>query len=216
MAQDFATIDAVHQSVPTNLDALDSRMLMQSDATAVSRQGDDKLFVRFYMKPVKNEEKSLEAGRTIMEDHVYINIKLPGDKHNDVNRIAFPEDFVRFPLHYERFRKGMEQVVGTPLTALPFLTEAQVEEYRSVFIRTVEQLAGLPDVQAQKMLGSISHKQQAQVWLDSFKGAERLRQEYEADKAKMAEQMAAMQEQLAKLTAIQDSAKTPAAAQVKK
>ena len=201
MAQDFASLDAVHQSIPTNLDMLDARMLFQSDAQAISRAGDEKLFVKFYVRAEKNEAKSVEAGRAIMEEKVFINIKLPGDKHNDVNRIAFPEDIVRFPLHYERFRKGQEQVVGSPLSAVPFLTEAQVEEYKALYIRTVEQLAGLPDVQAQKILGSITHKQQAQAWLDSFKGADRLREEFEAEKKSMADQMAAMQAQLAELTA---------------
>jgi len=201
MTADFATLDAAHQAIPTNLDALDSRMAFQSDANQVSRAGDDKLFVKFYSRPTKDEEKSRAAGRAIFEDVVFINIKLPGDKNNDVNRMAFPEDIQRFPVHYERFRKGQEQVVGTPINALPFLTEAQAESYKAMFIRTVEQLAGLPDVQAQTILGSVTHKQQAQAWLDSFKGVERLREEYEAEKKSMAEQMAAMQAQLAALTA---------------
>lgn len=209
MAQDFAVLEAIHQSTPTNLDALDARMAFASDAQQVSRAGDEKLFVRFYTKQERNEEKSLEANRAVYEEKVYINIKMPGDKHNDINRVAYPEDIVRFPVHYERFRKGQEQVVGTPLNALPFLNETQVEEYKSMYIRTVEQLAGLPDVQAQKILGSIAHKQQAQAWLDSFKGAERLREEFEAEKTKMAEQMAAMQAQLAKLTTPQANVVPP-------
>jgi hypothetical protein len=222
MAQDFAVLDAVHQSVPTNLDALDSRMAFASDAQQVSRQGDEKLYVRFYAKSVKNVEKSLEANRAIFEEQVFIQIKLPGDKNNDVNRVAYPEDIVRFPIHYERFRKGQEQVVGTPLDALPFLTEPQVEEYKAMYIRTVEQLAGMPDVQCQQIMGSVAHKQQAQKFLDSFKGAERLREEYEADKTKMEEANAAMKAQLEALQAqvskmaSSPTSGAPSAAQVKK
>jgi hypothetical protein len=213
MSQDFASLDAVHQSIPTNLDALDSRMAFQSDANQVSRVGDDKLFVKFYSRSLKNDEESLKQNRAIYEEKVFINIKLPGDKNNDVNRIAFPEDIVRFPIHYERFRKGQEQVVGTPLNAVPFLTDAQVEEYKALFIRTVEQLAGLPDVQAQRILGAITHKQQAQAWLESFKGAERLREEFNEEKKEMAKQMAALQHQIA---ALSRPATTPAGAGVKK
>jgi len=199
MGEQFAVLDAVHQSQPTNFDSLDQRMIFQSDASNVERQADSKLFVKFYSRSMKNEEKSIEAGRAVHEDQVFINIKLPGDKNNDVNRVAFPEDINRFPIHYERFRKGQEQVIGTPINALPFLTDTQVEDYKAMFIRTVEQLAGLPDSTTQKILGSITHKQQAQAWLESFKGADRLRQEFEVERNEMQTQLKAMQDQIAKL-----------------
>ena len=203
MAETFAVMDALNQSQPTNFDVVDAQMAYQSDSTRVERAADDKLFVRFFNKPVRNEAKSMEAGRVIMEDHVFVNVKIPGDKNNDVMKDCTlqPEYIQRFPVHYERFRKNQEQLVGTPINALPFLTEAQVEEYRAMNIRTVEQLAGLADVQAQTILGSISHKQQAQAWLDALKGVDRLRTEYEAEKKVLADQMAAMQAQIAALTA---------------
>jgi len=204
MAETFAVMDALNQSQPTNFDVVDAQMAYQSDSTRVERAADDKLFVRFFNKPVRNEAKSMEAGRVIMEDHVFVNVKIPGDKNNDVMKDCTlqPEYIQRFPVHYERFRKNQEQLVGTPINALPFLTEAQVEEYRAMNIRTVEQLAGLADVQAQTILGSISHKQQAQAWLDALKGVDRLRTEYEAEKKVLAEQMAAMQAQIAALTKV--------------
>ena len=199
MTQDFAVLDAVHQNQATNFDDIDRNMAFRSDGQKVAQMGDDKLYVNFYTRSVRNEAKSLEAGRAIFEEQTYINIKLPGDKHNDVNRVAYPEDIMRFPIHYERFRKNMEQVVGTPLTAVPFLTDPQVQEYKALYIRTVEQLAGLPDVQCQKIFGSVAHKQQAVAWLESFKGADRLRQEFETEKAETAKMIASLNEQLAKL-----------------
>jgi len=190
---DFAVLDAVHQSQATNFDSIDSRMLMQSDSSKIERAADDKLFVRFYTKATKNEAKSQEAGRAIFEEQVFINIKIPGDKNNDVNRIAFPEDITRFPIHYERFRKGQEQVIGTPLNAVPFLNEAQVEEYKALYIRTVEQLAALSDVQASKIFGSVAHKQEAQKFLDSFKSADSLRAEFQKKFEDQQAQIAALQ-----------------------
>ena len=190
---DFAVLDAVHQSQATNFDSIDSRMLMQSDSSKIERAADDKLFVRFYTKATKNEAKSQEAGRAIFEEQVFINIKIPGDKNNDVNRIAFPEDITRFPIHYERFRKGQEQVIGTPLNAVPFLNEAQVEEYKALYIRTVEQLAALSDVQASKIFGSVAHKQEAQKFLDSFKSADSLRAEFQKKFEEQQAQIAALQ-----------------------
>lgn len=212
MAQDFAALDAVHQMQPTNFDGLDANLAFKSDSTQMERVGDAKLFVRFYSKPTKDDEESVKQNRAVFKDVVYINIKLPGDKFNDVNRTAFPEDIQRFPMHYERFRKGQEQIVGTPIDALPFLTEAQAEEYKALFIKTVEQLAGLPDSVTQRILGSVTHKQQAQAWLDSFKGADRLRAEFEEkDKARDAE----MAELRARLDAMTKPQNVPAG-QVKK
>lgn len=197
---DFAALDAIHQATPTNLDTLDANMVMRSDNQAVSYQGDEKLFVKFYSKQIKNEEKSEKEGRAIYEDTVFINIKIPGDKFNDVNRMAFANDIQRFPMHYERFRKNQEQVVGTPLSAVPFLNETQVEEYKAVFIRTVEQLAGMSDVNCQKMMGSVTHKQQAQAFLDNFKGADKLREEFEAARSKQDKEMEDLRKQIAALT----------------
>lgn len=209
MSTPFAELDAIHQATPTNLDQLDQRMLYQSDATMVERSGDNKLFVKFYARQVRNEEKSMEAGRAIHEEKVYINIKLPGDKHNDVNRVAFPEDIKRFPLHYERFRKNQEQVIGTPLNVLPFLTEAQVEDYRVIHIRTVEQLAGLADVTAQQIMGSVAHKHQAQAWLDRFNSVEKVREEFDAKDRAREEEMKTLKAQIEALTKAQAAISNP-------
>ena len=107
MPETFAVADALHQAQPTNFDAVDSRMLFQSDGERVANMADSKLFVRFFNKPVRNEAKSMEAGRVIMEDHVFVNVKIPGDKNNDVMKDCTlqPEYIQRFPVHYERFRK---------------------------------------------------------------------------------------------------------------
>jgi len=206
MPETFAVADALHQAQPTNFDAVDSRMLFQSDGERVANMADSKLFVRFFTKSVMNPEKSEEAKRAIYETHEFVNIKIPGDKNNDVVKDLALEPYYiqRFPEHYARFKKGQEQVIGTPLNALPFLREEQVEEYKAMNIRTVEQLAGMADVQAQTILGSIAHKQQAQKWLDSFKGAEQLRKDFEADKEAQAAQIAELQ---AKIAALQTQAK---------
>jgi len=206
MPETFAVADALHQAQPTNFDAVDSRMLFQSDGERVANMADSKLFVRFFTKAVKNEAESLKQNRAIFEQHEFVNIKIPGDKNNDVVKDLAIEPYYiqRCPEHYARFKKGMEQIIGTPLNALPFLSEAQVEEYKAMNIRTVEQLAGMADVQAQTILGSIAHKQQAQKWLDAFKGAEQLRKDFEADKETQAAQIAELQ---AKLAALQPQAK---------
>jgi hypothetical protein len=201
MPEPFAVADALHQSQPTNFDDVDSRMLFQSDGERVANMADQKLAVRFFSKPVKNEAESLKQNRAIFEQHEFVNIKIPGDKNNDVIKDLALEPYYiqRFPEHYARFKKNQEQVIGTPLNALPFLTEAQGEEYKAMNIRTVEQLAGMSDVHCQTIMGSVAHKQQAQKWLDAFKGAEQLRKDFEADKEAQAAQIAELQAKIAAL-----------------
>ena len=201
----FSVLDANNQAQPTNFEALDENMMFRSNESRVAQAADGRLFVNFFMKAVKNEAKSLEAGRAIFEEREFLNIKIPGDKNNDVVKDLSiePHYIQRFPVQYARFKQNQEQVVGTPLNLAPFLTESQVEEYRALNIRTVEQLAGLSDVNAQTIMGSIKHKQEAQAWLDSVKGAEALRMEYEADKAKRDEEMAALRAKIEELTSKQ-------------
>ena len=125
------TIDQIQNSVPTDW----SRFNQQTDANDWDTNrfaADNNLYVRFYMRPRLNIEKSTEANRPIYEDTEYVEIMTPGEKHSIIHRPiagANPPDNVRFPKHYELFKQGQkEQEVGTPLKVAPFLTESQVEE----------------------------------------------------------------------------------------
>lgn len=207
--QDFAMLDAINQSSPTNFDALDQNMAFKSDASAMAYKDDKRLFVRFYSRSLLNLARSEEAGRAIHEDKVFINIKIPGDKNNDVNRVAFPEDFARFPEHYARFQQGKEQVVGTPLNLLPFLTEALVDDYRAMNVRTVEQLAELGDGYVQKIMGAVEHKQRAQKFLEALRGTDALRAEFEAKDRQRDEELKELKEQLRKQTELLEQLTKP-------
>jgi hypothetical protein len=202
MAENFAVLDALNQSQPTDFDTVDANMMFKSDENRVATAMDAKLFVQFFSKPVKNDEKSIAAGRAIFEPHEFVIIKIPGDKNNDVVKDLTLEPYYiqRFPIHYARFKKNQEQIVGTPLNVVPFLTEVQVEEYKAINIRTVEQLAGMSDVNCQTLMGSVKHKQDAQAFLDTFKSAETLRKDFEASQAAQAAQIAELQAKLAELT----------------
>lgn len=194
---DFMAQDIAHQMTPTDFDNLDAKMVFQSDGAAVERRDDHKLAVKFYMRPVKNMEKSEAAGRAVHENVTFINIKIPGDKYNDVDRAAWPDDYKRFPQHYARFQQNREQLVGTPLATLPFLTEAQVMDYAHVNVRTVEQLAGMSDVNAQQLFGSVGHKQKAAEWLENFKSASAVREDLQAKLDEQAKQIEELKKQLA-------------------
>lgn len=115
------------------------------------------LGVEFFIHPVEHAAKSREAGRPIFEDREYVRITLPGDRLREhvapANEMHYVSHAKRQMTYAERFAtlykawkdSGEEVGSGTPLTAAPFLTPARIEELKHRKIRTVEQLAGLPD-----------------------------------------------------------------------
>lgn len=136
--------------------------------------GDDSLFVVFYMGVLKNEPKSIEAGRPIFDDVECIRIIVPGDKNNIIDRPARADDKRRFGKQYQLFKDGRkedEQISGTRLTEWPFLTRAQCEEFRYLGIHTVEQLAEVRDDITSRVPGMVQLKEHAKVWLGKTKSA---------------------------------------------
>jgi hypothetical protein len=88
-----------------------------------------------------------------------------------VDRIASPDDKARFADHYAKFAAGQsEQVIGTRLEMVPWMTRSKVEEYKYFGILTVEQLAAAGDNVGQKFMGFQQDKQRAQAFLDAATG----------------------------------------------
>lgn len=195
MALDAAQVEQLQNSTPTNWATFDQQLGEQPDANAGRFAMDGKLHVRFYSKPKYNPDKSAEANRPIYEDTVYVEIMMPGDKNNIIQRPALSmRDDLRFPKHYEQFQKGQaEQMVGTPLKVLPFLSEAQVEELAWFKIRTVEQLADLSDTV--NFMGASEMKRKAKKYLDAINGTSALVEQNKSLQAQL-DEMRAMIEQM--------------------
>lgn len=127
---------------------------------------DARMVVEFYRKPVHMDAKSREAGRAIYEEVDYIRIYTPGDKSSVIERPVSVLDAQRFSDRYAKWKSGQEQaVVGTPLTALPGMNPAKVEEYKYFKILTVEQLAETADNLGQKFIGFQQDKSRAKAFL---------------------------------------------------
>jgi hypothetical protein len=132
---------------------------------------DSRLWVQFYVRPMKNDFKTEGAGRPIFDEVTFCKIIVPGDKNLIVDTQATAEHVHRFPKQYERFKNGQRQAVeGTPLEATTWLTVGQVAEFKALNIFTVEQLADLPDQLAQKFMGSFELRRKAQAFLEAAKG----------------------------------------------
>jgi hypothetical protein len=195
-ALNAAQVQELQNSTPTNWAVFDSGLQDKSSFNANRYEDDKKLHVRFYMRPHLDLFKSEEAKRAIYVDKEYVQIMIPGDKLNIIDRPADSLDKNRFSEYYAKFKAGTEQIVGTPISALPFLSMSQVEEYKFVNVKTVEQLAELADSWSTQIMGGLEHKRKAKQWLEDSKGVDALRAEFTKKEENMAAQLKAMQDQL--------------------
>lgn len=165
---------------------------------------DSKLFVRFSVEPVLNSMKSAEAGRPIFDEVEMITIITPGNNLSSVHAPMDAEYKLRFADRYHRWKIGQEeQVQGTMLASWGRLTVGQIAEMNALNIKTVEQLATLPDNIAQTFMGFHSIKQAAVDFIESSKDSATLTtlaSELEVRDA----QISMLQDQLNKLTAQAD------------
>lgn len=129
------------------------------------------VYARFYWRPKKDEAASAAEGRPIFKDTEYVEIIAAGNSNNIVARPVSDMDRVRFRQAYAKFKEGdADQLVGTPLIELPWLTRSQVEELAYMKIRTVEQLATLNDA-ACGIPGMFDLKRKAEAWVKKAEGA---------------------------------------------
>jgi hypothetical protein len=130
--------------------------------------GDANLLVKFFLHPRLNQTKTAEAGRPIYIETPYIQIMQPGNKDSIVIRPATDMDKHRFAEHFRKFeaRETEDHIEGTLLEEWPGVTRSQCEELRYLNIRTVEQLGGMADSNAQNVMGLNMLKQKAVKFLE--------------------------------------------------
>jgi len=133
--------------------------------------GDEFLLVKFFTHPKLNRVKSKEEQRPIYVETPYIQIMQPGNKDSIVIRPATAMDKNRFAEHFRKYeaRETEEHVEGTLLEEWTGITRSQCEELKYLNIRTVEQLAGVNDSNAQNVMGIAFLKQKAGKYLIAAK-----------------------------------------------
>ncbi len=162
------------------------------------------LGVEFFVKPVENGNKSREAGRPIYDEREMVRITFPADQKRELVAPANEMHYAphhkeqmtyaqRFAPSYEAFKANREDyIAGTPLALMPGMTGARRAEMEALKIKTVEQLAGLPDVARKRIgMGALELQQQAQAFLDQAKdnaGMDAMKAELDALKAQLAAQ----------------------------
>ncbi len=116
------------------------------------RNGDENLFVKFYMGSVQDVRASEAAGHPVHIEKPFIEIHIPGDPHNITDTVAKPYYQQRFADEWKQFTEHNEQgQQGWLLKTWPQVTAAQVKNLEFLNVHTVEQLAGLTDAQCQKV-----------------------------------------------------------------
>jgi len=132
---------------------------------------DSKLYVQFYSRPVLHNVKSNEAGRPIYIDVDHVKIIVPGDKLSIIDRIASADDKKRFVTHWDKYKAGKGQdIVGTRLEGVAWMTRSKVEEYKYFGIHTVEQLAEASDSVGQKFPGFHADREKSKKFLEQTTG----------------------------------------------
>lgn len=160
---------------------------------------DDKLYVEFFRKPIMHSGKSREAGRAVYEEQDFVRIHVPGDKSSVIVKPMNDFNMQRFRVRYEKWKAGQgDAVVGTPLSALPGMTPAKVEEYKYFKVITVEQLADANDQLGQKFMSFQSDKTKAKAFLQVAAGNAPI-EKMNAELAKRDEEIETLKAQMAAL-----------------
>lgn len=157
--------------------------------------GDETLLVKFFINPRQDMAETALQNRPIFRDCEYIQIIQPGNKDSIIRRPAMDMDKARFPEHYKRFkaREDQESMEGTPLEHWTGVTKSQCAELRYMHVLTVEQLAGMTDVNAQGFMGISQLRENAKRFLTA------------ADSAKLGNVLAEKDEQIAAMQARLDA-----------
>jgi len=162
--------------------------------------GDAGLSVVFKDHSHFDDVATREQGRPIFVMKEYILINVPGDLTCNVFRPAYEHDHLRFPKQYLAYKAGREQVDGTPLTEVSWLSRAQCDELAYFRIQTVEQLASVSDANSQRYMGLVTLRQKAQQYLETIK-AEKPFNEMQAQLANRDEQISTLQSQMQEMMA---------------
>ncbi len=142
--------------------------MMRGDFTGGFRpqNAPDNRFVSFKAQSVPDKAASIEAGRPMFKQKIFVTIQTPGDNLNVPTRLATNEDIAEFPRQWAAFQAGREAIPEGTLLAVMFPNNPElVDMFRAQKVFVVEQLAGMSDSEGQRFMGFQKMKQDAQALL---------------------------------------------------
>lgn len=176
-----------------------------------ARNPDDTLWVKFENRKYLNAFKSEQEGHPVFEMREFVTIQAPGDQLSAVDTFATDKHQKRFPRQWAQYQNTQTTGVvnGWAIETWPLVTSAQAEELKYRKFMTVEMLAEAPFNLVQSMgMGFIELQNKAKVAIANAKdGSFALKQAAEIQKRD--DQLAAMQEQINSLLALQSVTTEP-------
>jgi hypothetical protein len=177
------------------------------------QNADSRLQVRFYKRPVQQEQESLAAGRPIFKEFDFVHICVAGDSLTEIDTYALEQHKQRFPIQWANYKNRIgaddQEVVGTPVSEWPLVSKSQAEELRAMKFHTVEAIAGASDQQLQRMgmaagMSPYAFRDKAKAFLNlATNAAETDKRESEINSLK--EELAKKDEETAKMKAETDA-----------
>lgn len=181
-----------------------------SDSAFTQQGKEGRNYVKFYRQWVRNNFKSKEQGIEVGEEQDFIIIICPGQPKTEVRRKASEQDKMQYSQEWSAYQQGKEnQISGTPIELLPGLANGMADALKAIYVYTIEQMAGLPDLSLQKVgMGGSEIREKARAYLSKTSGeVTALRQQL----ADMQAQMAAMQAKMMEAPAPKPRGRKPKA-----
>lgn len=129
--------------------------------------------VRFFQEKVQMGFLSEQAGHPVFEDRDFIQINIPGDMSNIIERESTEIDRTQFASLFAAYKQGLEPSVdGMPVEQWAKLTKAQAANYKAQNFQTVEQIAEMSDHACGSVgMGATSDRAAAKAFLALAKDA---------------------------------------------
>ena len=128
---------------------------------------EDQVFATFYDDALPNKRQTKLTGTPVFDDCLMIKIQIP-NQHDCVPRPVQDKDKVRFPKSWEAYQTGKEAAVsGYPVEEWTRLTVSELKVLQACQVKTVEQLAELPDSGLHRLgIGAMEMKMRAQRFIE--------------------------------------------------
>lgn len=168
--------------------------------------------MRFWPDAYKNEAKST-AGLPVYDTVDWCEIQVAGERDTVKGPVhkMHPDPRIRFANAWAAYLrdKDSEGFTGTPLKVVAWLERGDVETLQYRGIRTLEDLAGVPDSNLSNIPGGLSLRQRARDFIKAAKDAAPI-EEMGARLAKANEEIAELKSQIAEILAAKRARGEPA------
>ena len=125
-----------------------------------------KFFMDTYVDPAATDKE----GRKVHRSREMVQIFFAGNPLSQPTFLVTDEHRTRWPEHYNLFKQGQEQIVGTPLDLLPWLKPERIADLHFLKIRTAEELAEVTDQNLQRLgMGAYEERNKARAFIKAAK-----------------------------------------------